>query len=239
MATKKKYIENYSDKPPETLVDHPFYGLDMSDPEQAAFQNALWDSENRIVLVDACAGSGKSTVSLAVACLLYHYKRMDGILYIRVPTAASEGRLGFLPGSLAEKTKHYMQPLYNSLIKLDENPYSAVTDESMLNRKEGTGFITATTDVYIRGDDISKQVVIIDEAQNATEDQLRTIITRCHDDALVICAGSTRQIDLADKESSGFVRCINHFKDKPWAQVCTLSKNFRGEMSAWADLKWE
>ncbi len=129
-----------------------------------------------------------------------------------------------------------MQPLYNSLIKLGENPYTAINDDTLANQKNGTGFITATTDVYIRGDDIARKVLIVDEAQNATIDQLRTIITRCHDSALVVCCGSTRQIDLQDKSESGFVRCIEHFKDKPWAQICTLSKNYRGEMSAWADL---
>ena len=156
--------------------------------------------------------------------------------YLRIPTAASEGRVGFLPGSLSEKIRYYMQPLYNTLVKLGENPYTCINDNSMTNQKNGTGFITAATDVYIRGDDISRQVVIVDEAQNATVDQLRTIITRCHDDCLVVLCGSTRQIDLVNKSDSGFTRCIEHFWGKPWARICTLSKNYRGEMSAWADL---
>lgn len=161
---------------------------------------------------------------------------MDGVTYLRIPTAASEGRVGFLPGSLSEKIRYYMQPLYNTLVKLGENPYTCINDNSMTNQKNGTGFITAATDVYIRGDDISRQVVIVDEAQNATVDQLRTIITRCHDDCLVVLCGSTRQIDLVNKSDSGFTRCIEHFWGKPWARICTLSKNYRGEMSAWADL---
>lgn len=221
---------------PQTLCDHPFYGLVLDDEEQKAFRDALWDRNVRFCAVDACAGSGKTTIALAVACLLVHYGRMDRIVYMRIPTASSEGRVGFLPGTLAEKVRYYMQPLYNTLIRLDENPYNAINDDSMLNQKNGTGFIDAATDIYIRGDDISRQVLIVDEAQNATIDQLRTIITRCHDDCLVVLCGSTRQIDLAFKEDSGFVRCIEHFKEKPWARICTLSKNYRGEMSAWADL---
>lgn len=222
--------------PPATLDGHPFYGLEIGDAEQIAFRDALWNPNVRLCAVDACAGSGKTTIALAVACLLYHHKRMDGIMYMRIPTSSSEGRVGFLPGSLAEKVRYYMQPLYNTLIKLGENPYVCINDDTMMNQKNGTGFISAVTDIYIRGDDISRQVLIIDEAQNATVDQLRTIITRCHDDCLVVLCGSTRQIDLDRKEDSGFVHCIEHFKDKEWARVCTLSKNYRGEMSAWADL---
>lgn len=236
MAKSKKYTPCEYGDAPQTLDGHPLYGLELDDPEQIAFRDALWDPTTRFAAVEACAGSGKTSLSVAVACLLCHYGRMDGITYIRVPTSTTEGRVGFLPGTLSEKIRYYMQPLYNTLEKLGENPYTTILDDSMTNQKNGTGFITAATDIYIRGDDISRQVVIVDEAQNATVDQLRTIITRCHDDCLVVLCGSTRQIDLEHKEDSGFVRCIDHFKEKPWARICTLSKNYRGEMSAWADL---
>lgn len=236
MPKTKRVMENDYGSPPATLDGHPFYGFELDDAEQIAFRDALWNPEVRFCAVDACAGSGKTTLSLAVSCLLYHYGRMDGVTYIRVPTSTTEGRVGFLPGTLSEKIRYYMQPLYNTLIKLGENPYTCINDDSMTNQKNGTGFVTAATDVYIRGDDISRQVVIVDEAQNATVDQLRTIITRCHDDCLVVLCGSTRQIDLKNKDDSGFTHCMRHFAQKPWARICSLSKNYRGEMSAWADL---
>lgn len=233
---KKRIVEDYSGPAPETLHDHPFYGLQVDDVEQIEFRDALWNPKNRFVAVDACAGSGKSTISIAVALLLCKYGRMDEVIYMRVPTSMSEGRLGFLPGSLSEKVRTYMQPLYNTLATLGENPFTVINDESMTAQKNGTGLITPMTDVYVRGDDWDRKVIIIDEAQNATTDQLKTIITRAKDTCLVICAGSTRQIDLKHKEDSGLERCVTHFDGKPWAQICHLSKNFRGEMSAWADL---
>lgn len=236
MAKTKKAAEDYHGVPPATLDGHPFYGLIMDDPEQIIFRDALWNPKNRFVAVDSVAGSGKTTISAAVACLLYRYGRMDEVIYMRVPTSMSEGRLGFLPGSLSEKVRNYMQPLYNALIKIGENPYTVINDGSMENQKNGTGFVTPMTDIYVRGDDWERKVILIDEAQNATLDQLKTIITRAHDDCLIVLSGSTRQIDLKHKENSGFVRCMEHFKEKPWAQICTLSKNYRGEMSAWADL---
>lgn len=237
MAKKKTFsIDSYTGEAPATLDGHPFFGIPVDDPEQIIFRDALWNPENRFVAVDACSGSGKSTIGIAVALLLCKYGRMDELLYLRCPTSASEGRLGFLPGSLAEKTRYYMQPLYNVLATCGENPFTAINDDSYVSQKDGTSYITPITDVYIRGDDWSRKVIFVDECQNATVDQLRTIITRAHDDCLVILAGSTLQIDMKDKTQSGFTHCMEHFKGKPWAQICTLSKNYRGEMSAWADL---
>ena len=99
----------------------------------------------------------------------------------------------------------------------------------------GTGVFTTMTDVYILGSDFSKKFVIIDEAQCMTSEQLKSILTRCHDDCKVVVIGSTLQIQGINPEQSGLVKCINHFRDKEWAQVCHLTKNYRGELSAWAD----
>lgn len=199
------------------------------------FAEAIISPEYRWVAVEAVAGSGKSTIAIASACLMYHHKACDEILYVRVPTSETEQRLGFLPGTLYEKTRYYHAPLYNTLAKIGEPAMSCVNDDSMINQKNGTGFITLLTDVYMRGEDYENKVVIIDEAQNATVDQLKTIISRCHDSCKVIVVGSLLQVDLADKSRSGFKHCIDHFSTQPWAKVCHLTTNYRGEMSAWAD----
>ena len=128
-----------------------------------------------------------------------------------------------------------MQPLYSSLITLGENPIALINDDNFLNQKMGTGVFTTMTDVYILGSDFSKKFVIIDEAQCMTSEQLKSILTRCHDDCKVVVIGSTLQIQGINPEQSGLVKCINHFRDKEWAQVCHLTKNYRGELSAWAD----
>lgn len=99
----------------------------------------------------------------------------------------------------------------------------------------GTGIFTPMTDTYILGIDLEKKFLIIDEAQLFSVDQLRAIITRCHDDCKVCLIGSTRQIQNMNPEDSGFTKCIEHFSKKSWAKVCTLSKNYRGEISSWAD----
>ena len=223
---------NYGEAP-VTLNGHPFYGLDCSDEEQVTYRDALWDKNKRIVLVDACAGSGKTTLAVAVALMYVKYGICDEAYYVRTPS--SEGRIGFLPGDRSSKERSYMQPLYSSLITLGENPIALINDDNFLNQKMGTGVFTTMTDVYILGSDFSKKFVIIDEAQCMTSEQLKSILTRCHDDCKVVVIGSTLQIQGINPEQSGLVKCINHFRDKEWAQVCHLTKNYRGELSAWAD----
>lgn len=232
MAKKTIQTNNYGEAP-VTLNGHPFYGLDCSDEEQVTYRDALWDKNKRIVLVDACAGSGKTTLAVAVALMYVKYGICDEAYYVRTPS--SEGRIGFLPGDRSSKERSYMQPLYSSLITLGENPIALINDDNFLNQKMGTGVFTTMTDVYILGSDFSKKFVIIDEAQCMTSEQLKSILTRCHDDCKVVVIGSTLQIQGINPEQSGLVKCINHFRDKEWAQVCHLTKNYRGELSAWAD----
>ena len=105
LAKPKKMNVDTCGAPPATLDGHPFYGLALDDDEQIAFRDALWDPNVRFCAVDACAGSGKTTLVMAVACLLYHYGRIDGVTYLRIPTASSEGRVGFLPGTLASRVE--------------------------------------------------------------------------------------------------------------------------------------
>lgn len=231
MAKKNTTVQKMIDIP-ETLNEHPFYGLQL-DEEQTIFRDALWDKDTRIVICDACAGSGKSTISIAAGLMSVGYGLYKEALYIRTPS--SEGRLGFLPGDRAAKERSYMQPLYSSLMNLGENPMAVINDDSYINQKMGTGVFTTMTDVYILGSDFSKKFVIIDEAQCMTTEQLKAVLTRCHDDCKVVVIGSTLQIQGIKPEESGLLKCIEHFKDKPWAKICHLTKNFRGELSAWAD----
>ena len=230
--SKKRTFEDYYGNPPETLNDHPFFGLDVSDEEQIIYRDALWNPDNRLVIVDAVAGSGKTTLAVAVATMYVQHGLADEAYYIRTPS--SEGRIGFLPGDQASKEKPYMQPLFSALMNIGEDPFRVVSDGTYVGKKNGALF-TAFTDVYVLGCDYSRKFVIIDEAQCMTTEQLKSVITRCHDDCKVVVIGSTRQIQGIPSEQSGLARCIEHFKDQPWAQVCRLSKNYRGEMSAWAD----
>jgi predicted ribonuclease YlaK len=220
-------------KAPATLTEHPFYGFTL-DEEQTAFRDAIWDSEKLIVFCNAKAGTGKTFIATATANLLVQYGRYDGIVYISSPT--QEGKLGFLPGEIEDKTAIYSEPFIEALIKLDINPHTAVNQYSTTGQKNGTAYIDAITHVYLRGCNFEKKVVMLDETQNYYTDELKKTLTRMADNCKVIVIGHSGQVDLYhNPENSGFVRYLEHFKDDPRTAVCELHKNYRGWISSHAD----
>lgn len=233
MSAKKKFIaNNYTDNPPETLDDHPFYGY-VLDEEQRNFVNSVWDKEKLIVFCNARAGTGKTFLATGVADMLVKYGFYDGIVY--VVSTYGENRQGYLPGSITEKSEVYFEPFYQALISCDINPNTAINDESMVNQKNGTGYITCLTHTFLRGTNFENKVVILDETQNFKLDELKKTLTRCADSCKVICIGHDKQCDIDDVKKSGFVKYIKHFEGDPRTAVCNLTHNYRGWISQHAD----
>lgn len=233
MAAKKKIqTECYGD-PPKTLEDHPFYGLQLDD-EQKIFRDAIWNSENLIVFCNAKAGTGKSLIAVATANLLVQYGLYDGIVYFVSPV--QEEKSGYLPGDADSKTKVYTSPLYDALYKLDINPNTTVNQESIMNLKNGTGYIDCVSHLWLRGCNLENKVVIVEESQNFYKDELKKVLTRVADNSKTIVIGHTGQCDLYhNPENSGFAPYVEHFRHEPYAQICTLSTNHRGVVSTHAD----
>ena len=170
--------------------------------------------------------------------MLVKYGIHEKIHYIT--SAHAEGRQGFLPGTIEEKSKFYHVPLLDALIVANENPaVCVVSDENILAQKNGTAYVTPMTDTFLRGRNISG-VVIIDESQNYDEDSLRKTLTRCTAGSKIICIGHTGQCDLDDPKKSAFERCMKHFieKDDKRVAVCELTQNFRSWVAQVADEKW-
>lgn len=232
MATKKKVQREFHGEAPATLEGHPFYGF-MLDEQQKTFRDAIWNPDIDIVFCNARAGTGKTTVATGVANLLVQYERYDGIVYIMAPYG--ERKQGWLPGSITEKSSVYFEAFYQALINCNVNPHTAINDESMVNQKNGTGYITCITDTYLRGTNLDDKVIILDEAQNYTTSQLKKTLTRVGTNAKVIVIGHDLQCDLPNPADSGFVKYIEHFRDKERAAVCELTINHRGWISQHAD----
>ena len=218
---------------PRTLDKHPFYGFKL-DEQQKAFRDAIWDENKLIVFANARAGTGKTLIAVATANLLVQYGKYDGIAYIVSPV--QESKSGFLPGDADEKTRVYAEPLYDALSKIGVNAHTAVNQESIMNQKEGTGYIDCLSHLWLRGCNLENKVIIIDESQNMYTDELKKVLTRISDSSKTIVIGHTGQCDLYhNKENSGFAPYIEHFKNEPYAQICELTKNYRGVVSNHAD----
>ena len=231
MAVKKKPQIYVSDDAPERIPANLF-GMTLDD-DQLAFANAIWDKDNDIVIVNANAGTGKTTVATAVSVMLTKFGFYDGIVYIMAPYG--ERRQGYLPGSVTEKSSVYFEPFFQALIQCNENPNTAINTDSMVNQKNGTGYITCITDTFLRGTNLDNAVIIIDEAANFTVPQLKTVLTRIGSHAKVIVIGHDKQCDLADPSKSGFVRYMDHFRGCERAAICELKTNHRSWISQHAD----
>lgn len=233
MAAKKKNQQEYYGEVPATLEDHPFYGMVLNE-EQKKFAEAIWNPENLIVFCDSKAGTGKTTIAVGVANMLVQYGLYDGIVYIAAPV--QEEKLGYMPGDLQDKVSLYFDPLYQALIKLNINPNTTINQLSIDNQKNGTGYIDAITHVFLRGQNFENKVIICEESQNLYCDELKKVLTRIHDSCKTIVIGHTGQCDLYhNPERSGFAPYIEHFRNEPYAEVCTLTKNYRGKVSTHAD----
>lgn len=230
--SNKKTQRNIHGEPPRTLEDHPFYGLHL-DEQQLEFANAIWNPEKLIIFANSKSGSGKTTIAVGVANMLVDYGLYDGIVYVIAPV--QEAKSGFLPGDADQKTQVYTAPLYDALNKLKINPNTAVNQESITSQKK-TGYIDCLSHLWLRGCNLENKVVIVEESQNFYKDELKKVLTRISDTSKTIVIGHTGQCDLYyNPERSGFAPYLEHFKDEPYAQVCNLTKNYRGKVSTHAD----
>lgn len=229
----KKMQSEVIDTAPTTLSGHPFYGIRM-DEAQERFRDAIWSEDKPVVFVNARAGTGKTTIAVATANLLVKYGRYKHIVYVMSPYG--EGKQGFLPGGIDEKSEVYMTPLKQALIKCNENYMTVMEDSSFMNQKMGTAYVSPVTHTYLRGVTVEDSVVIIDEAQNYKFDDLKKTLTRVSDSCKLVVLGHDKQCDLHQRDNdNAFVKYLEHFKSDERCAVCELTKNYRGWISSFAD----
>jgi predicted ribonuclease YlaK len=228
----KKVIEKF-DEAPITLDNHPFYGFQL-DEDQKYFRDSIWNPDKKIIMCDAKAGSGKTTVSFATANLLYEYGLYDGIVYVVSPYG--ESKQGFLPGSITEKSEVYFEPIYQAIIKCGLFPMKVIYDESMVSENRGSGYVKCITHTYLRGTNFENKVVILDETQNYSFSDLKKALTRITDSCKVIVIGHTLQKDNYDTTDAfqRYIRYYDSMNDERVA-ICKLTKNYRGWISQSAD----
>jgi predicted ribonuclease YlaK len=236
VATKAKGTAERQEAP-TTLKGHMFYGLKL-DEQQEAFRDAIWSKEVDIVACTSKAGSGKTLIAIATASLMVRYGLYSKIVYITNPVM--ENKLGFMPGSEFEKTAPYAMPLKDALIRCNYSPDAVIDNANPDGAKNGTTFVHFESSVFLRGCNLDDAVMIVDEAQNCDRMTLRKILTRACQKTKVVMIGNPPQCDLAHPDASGFLPCLEHFRDKNDARFMevALTKNYRSWVADVADEAW-
>lgn len=209
-----------------------FYGMTL-DEEQKDFARHIINGEKDLIMCNAKAGTGKTTIALGCANILFNSGLYDKIIYVMSPYG--EAKQGFLPGDITEKSEVYFQPLYDAIIALDLPP-QIISNDSLDNDKQGYAYIYPITDTYSRGVNFDNAIVIIDEAQNMDLPQLKRILTRPKDTCKVIVCGHTGQRDCP-KAAGAFETYLAAAKNSEldWIAVDELKTNHRGRISTWCD----
>ncbi len=152
---------------------------------------------NKIVMSLGPAGTGKTYLAVAVALSMLLEKKVERIILSRPAVEAGE-KLGFLPGDMKDKIDPYLRPLYDALYDL--------LDYDKIQRKIESGTIEIAPLAFMRGRTLKNSFAILDEAQNATETQIKMFLTRIGENSKLVVNGDPSQIDLPNKNQSGLVK---------------------------------
>lgn len=199
-----------------------FYSI-MSDE-----QIALFDSihKNIFTFCEATAGSGKTIVSVSAMLSLLERGEINKIVYIQKPSERYLSQ-GYLPGTMEEKSQFLFLPFYDAMHDLGF--FDSAIEQGIID-----GTLNLITDCALRGVNLEKAGIIVDEAQNMDTHTLKLIFTRCHDNCHIAMLGDMAQRDNR-KDNSKFVRYGNYLADKSFGNRVNLTKNFRGKFSKAAE----
>ena len=206
-----------------------FYGITCNE-DQEKFKQEILDDKNQVIIAEATAGSGKTLISVACAGQLVEHGVYDGLVYVF--PVNQEGELGYRPGDTATKESDYLGPLYDALEKIGEIPSRVISSD--ITEKNGTAWVTARSATFMRGINLERKVLIIDECQNMTVPDIKKVISRAHDNCKVIVCGCLAQTDIPISKS-GFKEFIDHMEDYEDSVKCELPISYRGKLAMWID----
>ncbi len=209
------------------------FGIEPRNAEQAFALDVLLDDNIKLVGVTGKAGTGKTLLALAAA--LQMRDKYQQILLARPIVALSNKDLGFLPGDEKEKMAPYMQPLFDNLTVIKNQFSSSSKEITELNDMQKSGKLVIEALAYIRGRSLSETYFIIDEAQNLTPHEIKTIITRAGENTKIVFTGDVQQIDspYLDAQSNGLAYMIDKMKGQ---SIFAHTNLIKGERSKLAEL---
>ena len=200
-----KETNNKSNQNIEHIVKTPKKSVIPRSERQKNYVSALKESD--VIISTGPAGTGKTFLAVAVALTMLLDKRIERIILSRPAVEAGE-RLGFLPGDMREKVDPYLRPLYDSLYDL--------LDFEKIQKRIEIGDIEIAPLAFMRGRTLKNSFAILDEAQNATDIQIKMFLTRIGENSKIVINGDPSQVDLPNKSLSGLnksKKLLGHLKE--------------------------
>tara|TARA_B100001093_G_C26770895_1_gene990159 strand:- start:306 stop:1310 length:1005 start_codon:yes stop_codon:yes gene_type:complete len=215
LSVKKNLeVEESNVKSFKQLIKTPRKSVIARSEKQSEYIRVL--KENDIIMSLGPAGTGKSFLAVSVAVTLLMEKKIDRVILSRPAVEAGE-KLGFLPGDMKEKVDPYLRPLYDALYEL----FGA----DKIDKKIETGEIEIAPLAFMRGRTLKNCFAILDEAQNATDTQIKMFLTRIGENSKLVVNGDPSQVDLINKTHSGLVKSKNILKDLKEIKIVEFDHN--------------
>ncbi len=213
------------------------WGVRALNVEQKFAMDLLLSDELELVTLVGTAGTGKTLLAMAAGLQrVVEDKRYKKVLISR-PVIPLGKDIGYLPGTKEEKLKHWMQPIFDNLEFLTHNSEEDEDDDnSQIDYLVETNKLELEAVTYIRGRSLPKQFVVVDEAQNLTPHEVKTIVSRAGEGTKVVLTGDPYQIDnpYLDAESNGLTYLVEKFKGQPHFGHVTLTRSERSRLAALA-----
>lgn len=215
----------------ERVEKRTAYGIKPRNAEQVFAMHALLNPEVKLVTISGLAGTGKTLLALASAI---EQKRDFRQIYIARPIVPLSNKdIGYLPGDIKSKLNPYMEPLWDNLKLVQSQFKETDKDYKKISEMVEQEKILISPLAYIRGRSLSNIIFIVDEAQNLTPHEVRTIISRAGDNVKIILTGDINQIDTPylDRQSNGLSFVIDRMNSHPIHAHITLERGERSELA--------
>jgi len=209
------------------------WGIQPKNLGQRFAFDILLDDRVPFVTMTGQAGTGKTLLALAAGLSKVLDQHRFRRLLVTRPVIPMGKDVGYLPGDKDEKLRPWMQPIYDNLEYLMGCIYKEQMAADMIRHIQDKGIFEAEALTYIRGRSIPQQFIIVDEAQNLTPHEVKTIVSRAGEGTKIVLTGDPNQIDhpYLDFRSNGLCYAIEKFKDNPLAGHVTLTKGQRSELA--------
>ncbi|MBD2870146.1 PhoH family protein [Paenibacillus arenilitoris] len=214
---------------PLFLSNDPVWGITARNAQQRMALELLLNDEIPLVTLTGKAGTGKTLLALAAGLLKTEDEHKYKKLLIARPVVPMGKDIGYLPGEKEEKLRPWMQPIYDNLEYLFDTKKAGDIDKILM----GMGSIQVEALTYIRGRSIPGQFIIIDEAQNLTKHEVKTIVSRVGEGSKIVLMGDPEQIDhpYLDSISNGLTHIVERFKNESLSGHMTLEKGERSKLA--------